>query len=89
MDRVKGEIMSKATFLHNIPYTKETYEGILVSADTENNQYKIAIQLSENQVLQVDQVSENEIRESLREWVPRIYEIQKQYGVHNDPGNYS
>ncbi|MDR3601118.1 MAG: hypothetical protein P4L49_11665 [Desulfosporosinus sp.] len=89
MDRVKGKIMSKAAFLNNVPYTKEPYEGILVSADTQHNQYKIAIQLSEEQVLLVDQVSDSEVQERLHEWIPRVNEIQVQYGVTNDPGNYS
>lgn len=89
MDRVKGNIMSKDAFLNNIPYTKEPYEGILVSADTQNNQYKIAVQLSENQVVIVDQVSDQEVQERVREWVPRVNEIQMQYGVTNDPENYS
>ncbi|HZK86239.1 MAG TPA: hypothetical protein VFC58_16565 [Desulfosporosinus sp.] len=81
MDHINGEIMSKDAFLHNIPYTKEPYEGILVSADIENNQYKIAIQLSEDQVLLVDQVSDKEVQERVRAWVPRVNEIQMQYGV--------
>jgi len=89
MDWVKGEIMSKDAFLHNVPYTKEPYEGILVSADTKNNQYKIAVQLSENQVLLVDQVSDREVQERVHEWIPRVNEIQIQYGVINDPENYS
>ncbi|EGW35891.1 hypothetical protein [Desulfosporosinus sp. OT] len=89
MDRVEGIIMSKDDFLNNVPYTKEPYEGILVSADTGHNQYKIAVQLSENQVLLVDQVNDKEVLEKLREWVPRVNEIQMQYGVNNDPGNYS
>lgn len=89
MDRVKGKIMSKDAFLNDIPYTKEPYEGILVSADTKNNQYKIAVQLSETQVLLVDQVSDSEIKERLIEWIPRVNEIQMQYGVKNDPENYS
>ncbi|ODA39229.1 hypothetical protein [Desulfosporosinus sp. BG] len=89
MDRIKGEIMSKDAFFNNVPYTKEPYEGILISADTEHNQYKIAVQLSENQVLLVDQVNDKEVHEKLREWVPRVNEIQIQYGVKNDPGNYS
>jgi len=89
MNRVKGKIMSKDVFLHNTPYTKEPYEGILVSADTTHNQYKIAVQLSENQVLLVDQVSDSEVQERLREWVPRVNEIQIQYGVDNDLENYS
>lgn len=89
MDKVKGEIMSKDAFLHNIPYTKEPYEGILVSADTKNNQYRIAIQLSENQVLLVDQVSDQKVQSRVHEWLPRVNEIQMQYGVINDPENYS
>ena len=84
MDRAKGELMSKDTFLNNVSYTKEPYKGILVSADTKNNQYKIAVQLSENQVLMVDQVSDKEVEGSVNEWVPRINEIQRQYGVTND-----
>lgn len=89
MDPIKGQIMSKDAFLHNIPYTKEPYEGILVSADTEKNQYKIAVQLNENQVLLVDQVSDKEVLDKVKEWIPRVNEIQVQYGVQNDPGNYS
>jgi hypothetical protein len=81
--------MSKDAFLHNIPYTKEPYEGILVSADTKNNMYKIAVQLSENQVLLVDQVSDREVQERVHEWIPRVNEIQTQYRVINDPENYS
>jgi len=81
--------MSKEAFLNNDPYTKEPYEGILVSADTKNNQYKIAVQLSENQVLLVDKVNDKDIQERLRLWVPRVNEIQMQYGVNNDLENYS
>ncbi|SPF55460.1 conserved hypothetical protein [Candidatus Desulfosporosinus infrequens] len=89
MDRVKGKIMSKDAFLNNVPYAKEPYEGILVSADTKNNQYNIAVQLSENKVLVVDQVSDSEIKDSLLEWIPRVNDIQIQYGVDNDPENYA
>ena len=89
MNKVNGELMSKESFLNNAPYTKEPYEGILVSADTKNNQYKIAVQLSENQVLLVDRVNDKEVQERLRQWVPRVNEIQIQYGVNNDLENYS
>jgi len=89
MDRVIGEVMSKDAFLQNIPYTKEPYEGILVSADTNNNQYKIAVQLSENQVLLVDEVSDQDVQGRVHKWLPRVNEIQMQYGVINDPENYS
>jgi len=89
MNKVNGELMSKEAFINNAPYTKEPYEGILVSADTKNNQYKIAVQLSENQVLLVDKVNDNEVQERLHQWVPRVNEIQIQYGVNNDLENYS
>lgn len=87
MDRVKGELMSKDAFLNNVPYTKEPYEGILVSADAKNNEYKIGVQISEDQVLKVDQVSDKKVLDSLREWVPRVNEIQIQYRDHNDLEN--
>lgn len=89
MDQVKGKIMSKDAFLHNAPYAKEPYEGIMVSLDTKNNQYNIAIQLSENQVLIVDQANDEEVKEKLHGWIPRVNDIQMQFGVNNDPENYS
>ena len=79
MDRVEGKIMSKDAFLRNVPYAKEPYEGILVSSDTKHNQYQIAVQLSEDQVVLVDHVSDKEVQERLREWVPRINDIQLQF----------
>jgi len=85
MDPAKGELMSKNSFFNNVSYTKEPYKGILVSADINKNQYKIAVQVSENQVLMVDQVSDQEVLSRVEEWVPRINEIQVQYGVTNDP----
>ncbi len=89
MNYIKGNLMSKDSFLKDIPYTKEPYEGILVSADDKNNQYKIAVQLGENLVLQVDQVSDSEVEERVREWIPRVNQIQMQYGIKNDLENYS
>lgn len=90
MDRVEGKLMSKDAFLHNGLYTKEPYAGIMASADSENNQYKIGVQLGENQVLLVDQVNDSnkEVQESLRTWVPRVNEIQTQYAVKTDPKNH-
>ncbi|MDP4128055.1 MAG: hypothetical protein Q8912_14105 [Bacillota bacterium] len=89
MNNVKGKLMSKETFLDNAAYTKEPYEGILVSADTKNEQYKIAVQLSENQVILVDEVSDREVQERVHQWIPRVNEIQLHYGVKNDLENYS
>lgn len=89
MHKVNGEIMSKEAFLANTPYAKEPYEGILVSADINNNQYKIGIQLSEDEVLLVDTVKDQQVQEYLRQWVPLVNEIQTRYGVNNDLENYT
>lgn len=89
MNRINGKIMSTGDFSSNHPDTQEPYQGILVSADTRNDQYKIAVKLSENQVMLVDQVSESEVHDRLREWAPRVDEIQKQNLVDNALGNYS
>ena len=87
MDQIKGELMSKDAFIQNVTYTKEPYKGILVSADSKMKEYKIAVQIGENQVLMVDQVSDREVIERVEEWVPRINEIQTQYGVTKDPNS--
>jgi hypothetical protein len=89
MDYVEVNLMSKDSFLKDVSYTKEPYEGILVSADSKNNQYKIGVQLGENLVLQVDQVRESEVEERVRKWLPRVNQIQMQYGIKNDLENYS
>ncbi|WP_407312641.1 hypothetical protein [Desulfosporosinus sp. SB140] len=44
--------------------------------------------MSENQVLLVDQVSDQDVKERLLLWIPRVNEIQQQYGVKNDLENY-
>ncbi|AET67678.1 hypothetical protein Desor_2070 [Desulfosporosinus orientis DSM 765] len=89
MTKVNGQLMSKEAFLKDAPYSKEPYEGIIVSADTRNDQYKIGIQLSENQVLLVDKVEDGAIQERLIHWIPRVNEIQTQYNVNNDLQNYA
>ncbi|MDQ7092378.1 hypothetical protein REC12_02065 [Desulfosporosinus sp. PR] len=88
MDKIEGKIMSKEAFLNNSAYSKEPYEGILVSSDLEKQQYQIGVQLSEGQVLLVDQVTDHEVKERLLTWIPRVNEIQRQYGVKNDLENY-
>lgn len=89
MNTFDAKLMSKKAFINNAPYTKEPFEGILVSADTENSQYKIGIQLSENQVLLVDTVNDKQVEERLLQWIPLVNEIQVQYGVNNDLENYT
>ncbi|AFM40153.1 hypothetical protein Desaci_1116 [Desulfosporosinus acidiphilus SJ4] len=88
MNNIKGRLVSKDAFLMNSDYAKEPYEGILVSSDSENKQYRIGIQLDENQVLLVDQVNNWEVKEKLVSWIPRVNDIQRQYKVKNDLQNY-
>ncbi|HOQ09682.1 MAG TPA: hypothetical protein PLG09_06110 [Syntrophomonadaceae bacterium] len=84
----KGQIMSKDEFLRNSQYAKEEYEGLLVSADTASNQYKIGIQLDENRILLVDQVPDHEVHHRINQLVPQITELQRRYRSHNDLQNY-
>ncbi len=89
MHNKKGKIMSKDDFLQNSLYAKEEYEGLLVSSDTNKGVYNIGIELSNNQILLIDQVKDSEVHERVHMWVPQIQEIQRRYGVEGDLGNYS
>ncbi|WP_088225956.1 hypothetical protein [Desulfosporosinus sp. FKB] len=89
MENINGQLMSKEAFLHNSLYAKEPFEGILVSTDGENHQYRIGIQLNEKEVLLVDQVNDRDVKEKLLSWIPQVNKIQKQYGVKNDLQNYA
>ena len=86
---MKGKVVSKSEFLKNGLYNKEQYEGLLVSADSSSELYNIGVQLSETQVLVVDQAQAGNIRERIQGWAPQVHDIQKQHGVHNDSENYS
>ncbi|HOB12512.1 MAG TPA: hypothetical protein PLM20_09455 [Syntrophomonadaceae bacterium] len=84
----KGQIMTKEEFLRNSQYAKEEWEGLLVSADTTKNHYKIGVQLDENRILLVDQVPDHEVHHRITQLVPQIAELQRQYGSHSDLQNY-
>ncbi|MGE5391751.1 MAG: hypothetical protein ACM3PE_11885 [Deltaproteobacteria bacterium] len=86
---MKGKIVSKTEFLRDGLWSKEQYEGLLVSADRSTGLYNIGVQLSENQVLVVDQTKADSIRERIQGWAPQIYDIQRQHGVDIDQGNYT
>jgi hypoxanthine phosphoribosyltransferase len=88
MNKVKGKLMSKDAFLTDSAYAKEPYEGIMVSMNTENSKYLIGVQLSENKVLLVDEVCDQDVKNRLLDWIPRVNEIQRQYEVKNDLANY-
>jgi hypothetical protein len=85
----KGQVMSKDSFLSGGLYSKEQYEGLLVSSDMEQGCYNIGVQLGEDRVLVVDQAMESNVRERIQTWVPQVQDIQNKYNVKNDLENYS
>ena len=85
---MQAVIMDKREFLKNGEYAKEEYEGIIVSSDTKHGYYNIAIELDNNRVVIVDNVKDNEVHQRLHQWVPKVLEVQKQFGVHNQADNY-
>lgn len=84
----KGQIMSKEEFPRNSQYSKEEWEGLLVSADVTKNHYNIGIQLDENRILLVDQVPDNQVHHRITQLVPQITELQRQHRAQNDLQNY-
>lgn len=89
MQHKRGSIVSKSDFLKNGLYSKEEYEGLIVSADVQEGCYNLGIQLAEDQVLIVDQASDSNIHERLETWVPSIQTLQRQHNVKNNSGNYA
>lgn len=85
----RGKIISKDQFLSGGPYAKEQYEGLLVSADVDQNRLQIGIQLDEERVMVVDSATEENVRERIQNWVPHIRRYQKKYGGNMDLQNYS
>ncbi len=88
MQEYKGKIMSKSEFLKNGEFGKEEYEGLLVASDTQKGIYNIGIQLDEDKILLLDQVDESNVHERYHELIPKIQEIQRQYGAESDLQNY-
>jgi hypothetical protein len=86
----KGQIMSKKEFMKNGSYnfTKEYDEGLLISADTDQSGYNIGVQLSEDQVLVVDQADESRVRERIQLWAPKVQEIQRDHQVQRAKPNF-
>jgi len=84
----KGMIVSKNDFQRAGEFTKEEYEGLMVSSDTNSGFYNIGIQLDENQIVVVDQVRDTEVHNRLHDWVPRISQIQREYHTDMDMQNY-
>lgn len=84
MQKYDGKIMSKSEFMKNSDYGKEEYEGLIVSADTKKGLYNIGVQLSENEILLIDQVADSKVHERYHELIPKIQEIKRQYGAEGN-----
>ncbi|NLB89014.1 MAG: hypothetical protein GX790_07300 [Syntrophomonadaceae bacterium] len=83
----KGKIISKSEFLKNGEFAKEEYEGLLVASDTQKGLYNIGVDLGGDKVLLLEQVDDSNVHERYHELIPKIQEIQRQYGVENDQIN--
>lgn len=88
MSDQKGQIMSKQEFLSKGDYSKEHYEGLLISSDLAQGCYNIGVQLGEDQVMIIDQSNDSHVRERIQTWAPQIQQIQREHRVQNDPENY-
>jgi len=87
MTDIKGKVLSKKEFMKD-GFTKEYDEGLLVSANMDQSAYNIGVQLSEDQVLVVDQADESRVRERIAAWAPKVQEIQRQHNVKRDRPNF-
>ncbi|HZK43122.1 MAG TPA: hypothetical protein VFC73_02435 [Syntrophomonadaceae bacterium] len=89
MHKQKGKIVKKNEFLKDGEFSKEEYEGLLVASDTQTGIYNIGIELGEDKILVIDQADDNNVHEKYHELIPKIQEIQRQYGVENDISSYT
>ncbi len=85
----EGKVMSKQEFMKDGLYTKEQYEGLLVSSNLEQGCYNIGVQLDENTILVLDHSSDSQVREKIQNWSAQLEDIKKEYNVDTNPSNYS
>lgn len=85
----KGMVMDRESFLEKGSWSKEEYEGLIVSGDTDQGQYNIAIEIGDDMVLVVDQVKDGDMKQRVRSWSAEIVNIQRQYGFEPQTDNYS
>jgi hypothetical protein len=85
----KGMVMDRESFLGKGSWSKEEYEGLIVSGDTNSGQYNIAIEIGDDTVLVVDQVQDADMKQRVRSWSAQIVNIQRQYGFKPQLDNYS
>lgn len=87
MADIKGKILSKKEFMKD-GFTKEYDEGLLISANMDQSGYNIGVQLSEDEVLVVDQADEDRVRERIFAWAPKVQDIQREHNVKRDRPNF-
>ncbi len=75
----KGQIVDKGAIIKQGEFSREEYEGLIAASDTENGIYNIALQLSENTVLIVDQVKDSQVHDRYHQLTPQIQDMQKQH----------
>lgn len=85
----RGTIVNKKAFIQGGLYANEEYEGLLVSSDLNEGCYNLGIQISEDQVLFVDQATDSNINEKLETWASQIQTLQRQHNVKSNSGNYT
>lgn len=76
-------VMSKQDFLANDLFTREYYEGLLITMGSDGN-YQIGIQLDENKVVKVDSASPDQVRERVENWAMQVQDVKAEYRVRDD-----
>lgn len=84
----KGQIVNKSAIIKQGEFSKEEYEGLIAASDSEKGIYNIALQLNENLVLIVDQVSDSEVHDRYHQLTPEIQNMQKKYSDNRESLKY-
>lgn len=76
----KGMVMSRENFLEHGLWSRQEYEGLIVSGEPERDRYNIGVEIEEDLILVVDQVQDHEVAQKVRTWSAEVPKIQRQYG---------
>jgi hypothetical protein len=86
---MEEKVISKEAFLKDGAYARETYEGVLVSADMNSGGYNIGVQVGEDDVVVVDQASAEDVRGKALAWSARVDEVQQRHAPEQNLSRYS
>jgi len=84
----KGQIVDKSAIIKQGEFSKEEYEGLIAASDSENGIYNIALQLSENTVLIVDQTNDSDVHDRYHQIAPHIQDMKKQQQSNHESLKY-